>query len=217
MKRPKIFAVGLSLIYVFFYTPSIYATDIFLTCTENDCVWGDLNATLFQEHNVKPLDSFRSSVVIQNSGDEPLNITIKLIKHIPGNSQTIDLGEFTMLSIHDDKNVRILEPTSLRHLNESKVTLGTISANESKTFAFIANVADLGNEYQSTTTSFDVEFIIDATPVLSTQISNSADMARVLGITVLPATARGAWLVLFALLLIFIGLQIKKHLHDRSH
>ncbi len=185
---------------------SVYAHDLTFECNDSGCIMSPVGYPLFEVHNIQPLDVISQNIQIINTGSEQLRITLKIQTPLREIFRPNPFSNHILLSIQNSENRVLLSATQLAELSGESISLGIIPSEDTQNFKVIAGIDDLGNEYQNASVSFDADF----------EITAQTTAGQVLGVSELPVTGFGIQVILWALLMIFIGIHMRKHLSDRS-
>ena len=173
------------------FSNEVHAADLQITCDLDACTSTSLVEPLFEEVDVKPLDEFVRTVEACNTDDDEITFAMELQNYVDSDPA---IGEVLSLTIIDEVSTNtVLGPSSLAEIQtDGYIMVGGVDPDSCRTYEFIVQMANVGNDYQQKELAFDLALGFDALPgeVLgetTTPTPTSSEKKEILGIQ-LPET-----------------------------
>jgi len=198
------------------------ASDATLSCGDSGC--SGIGGAIFNETNITPSALILKSLTVTNNYSQTRSFAVEVAGSSFSDSSPSLADELTV-TIKDNSDAAILygPKTLSQWKNDGFVNLASIDSGNSKEFLFEVNFSDVGNDYQSASLSFDLNFGFEEieestgiTPIEGTSNSSSTSSSgQVLGVStgsalgnVLGLSATGMGILVLSIFLVGVILAL---------
>lgn len=215
MKHLKILFTILILFGLYFAANlHVQAADLTVNFTDTDCNLIPSGGPLFNELDVKPLDTYTKTIQVNNNGENPATFSLSLKD--PGFlSQFFDstpsLSDIIWVTIADaDTQNVIYGPVKISTWKDAGyiVLASNMAANSVRNINFTVTVDNVGNEYQSKTLKYDM--YINCKGGTGNIEDTDGDVLGEDDIRVLPETGLALSLLTNPLALVIFGIYLRR-------
>lgn len=136
-----------------------------VNCEQGGCTSSPVNGRIFNELDVKPLDTYTRTVEVCNTAGEVLTISFDVSKYV--DAEPALAGVMTLTIVDTATNTVVFGPKYFDEfvyddpatpgIDERIITLSGVSSDQCKLYNFIAKMDNVGNEYQRKTMVFDLD------------------------------------------------------------
>lgn len=168
-----------------FAIKSSRAADQTITCLEGGC--SGISGALFNETNLTPGSVITRSLKVENNYSQERNFAVE-IDDASFSDSTPSLSTMLTLKVKEEESgSEVYGPKTLEEWkNDGSVFLSKVPAGGVRNYDFEVKLADVDNDYQGTSLTFDLRFGFEALPstTSSSTSSSSSSEGAVLGASV---------------------------------
>lgn len=189
-----------------FIVPTTFAVaDLTITCNTTSCSSSPLGGPVFSESNMVPLGTVTRTVRAENTSGDDLDFAIE-VKGSTFSDSTPPLSDVLTVTITElESGTVVYGSKSITDWKaDGLVTLSTIPPGGERNYDFVVDLANVGNEYQGKSLSFDLNLGFETPP--GTVLGEKTEKQEG---KVLAATGTSPSVLVFDLVMLGIGVLLR--------
>jgi hypothetical protein len=134
-----------------------------VTCDADGCESNFDGSAIFNELDVKPLDTYTERVEVCNNNDDPIDFSFA-VENYTDSIPAIG-GVMWMMITEVGTNRIVMSPVLLSELeNNGNIPIEAVAPDSCAKYEFAVSMDNVGNDYQNKTLQFDIGFGFDGAP-----------------------------------------------------
>ena len=186
----KVFVKSIAVVFLLLFSVSrVWAVGMEVSCGTGGCTLSTTDP-LFSESNIYSTWNVPKSVKVKNNYAGSRDFAVE-VRGSTFSDSTPPLSDVLTVTITEiESGTVVYGPKSITDWKaDGLVTLSTVPSGGERNYGFVVELADVGNEYQGKSLSFDLNLGFETLPG-SVLAEETKFPGKVLGVKVLPATGQ---------------------------